>query len=125
MKKIRAYNAASSITQKNFDSTIKENIRHFNDLLRSAYNYNPDIKIFCILMPRYIEAYNEVRAIYAPWKERFYTIIKCSQREHPFTFFDLTEDEIAKNREWYFDASHFNYYGAIQFSQQLNSILSI
>lgn len=124
-EEINAYRADSSIVQKIYPATIKENIQHFYDLLRSAYSIDPDIKIFCILMPRYHKAYEKVRSMYAPWKERFYAVIKETQQAYPYTFLDLTEDPIAKKREYYFNPSHFNYYGAIQFSQYLNSILSI
>lgn len=120
---IEAYTADASIVQKTFPDTIRENTQYFHNLLQYAYTLNPHMKIFCILIPRYYAVQEKVQSVYAPWKELFYNIMEETQKAYPYTFLDLTNDEISKKREYYFDTSHFNYYRAIKFTQYLNSLI--
>lgn len=123
-KEIEEFQANVSVVKNYFQHSIRENIQHFYHLLDLAYGINPSMKIFCILMPRYCETWDRIKSEFSIWREVFYSIIGEAQNQYPFILLDFTEDEISKCREWYYDASHFNYYGAIQFSKLLNKLIS-
>lgn len=123
-KEIEEFEANVSVVKNYFQHSILENIQHFYHLLDLAYSINPSIRIFCILMPRYCKTWDRIKSEFLIWREVFYTIIGEAQKRYPFILLDFVEDEISKHREWYYDASHFNYYGAIQFSKLLNELIS-
>ncbi len=122
-EEIEEYNADTSIVKNIFHDTIRDNIQFFYRLLNLIYGINPSAKVFCILMPKYYAVQKKSEALYAPWKEMFYEIMEASQKNYPFTFLDLKDNEISQSRTNYFDISHLNYYGAIQFTQLLDTII--
>ncbi|MDE7017646.1 MAG: SGNH/GDSL hydrolase family protein [Lachnospiraceae bacterium] len=122
-KEIKEFHANASVVKNIFQESIRENIEHFCHLLELAYSINPNIKICCILMPRYCETWSRIKTEFVAWKEVFYNIMEELQNRYTFTFLDLTEHEIARRRECYADASHLNYYGAIEFTKLLNSLI--
>ncbi len=122
-EEVEKYSADSSIIRKIFHNTIRDNIQYFYDFLQLAYSINPTLKVFCILMPQYYAVQEKTKSAYASWKEMFYTIMEEAKKIFPFTFLDFKENEIAQKRECFFDVSHLNYYGAIQFTKLLNTMI--
>ena len=111
---------------KIYHETIQENIEHFYTFLELAYRINPNIKLYFLLLPRYYHAQQKGNALYpqyAQWKEMFYTILNEANKQYPFTLLDLKNHEISKERLYYYDVSHFNYYGAVAFSRLVNSLI--
>ncbi len=43
--------------------------------------------------------------------------------EIPFKYLDLREHEMSRDRIYWQDAEHLNYYGALKFTEYLNDIL--
>lgn len=125
-KDIENYYANTSIVEKIYHETIQENIEHFYTFLELAYRINPNIKLYFLLLPRYYHAQQKGNALYpqyAQWKEMFYTILNEANKQYPFTLLDLKNHEISKERLYYYDVSHFNYYGAVAFSRLVNSLI--
>lgn len=122
-KDLQEYQVNTSIVRNLYQETLQENISSFHALLNLAYQINPDMKVFLILMPRYIKAEEMTKEAYAGWKDIFYDIIDESQKKYPFVFLDLKEHEISKERACYYDISHLNYYGAVKFTKILNEYI--
>lgn len=122
-KDIENYYANASIVEKIYYDTISENIRHFYALLDTVYKNFPQIKVYLLLMPRYYYAQEKGNALYpqyVQWKEMFDTILQEANLTYPFTFLNFKNHEISRERKYYYDTSHFNYYGAVTFSKLLN-----
>ena len=125
-KDIENYYANTSIVENIFHNTIQENIQHFYALLDLAYSIAPKIKIYLILLPRNFQAQQKGNALYpqyAQWKEMFETILEEANKIYPFTYLNFKDHEISKEMKYYYDVSHFNYYGAVTFSKLLNSMI--
>lgn len=111
------------IVVKRFKDTITENKDIFVKLLELAYKINPDMKILCILMPRYHKVQEKSKELYLPWKKEFYDIMELIGQKYRIKFIDMKEDDISFRREYYKDVSHLNYLGAIAYSKKLASII--
>lgn len=125
-KDIEKYYANTSIVEKIFHDTIQENIQHFYELLDLLYRINSQIKIYLILLPRNFYAQQKGNALYpqyTQWKEMFETILEEANKTYPFTYLNFKDHEISKEMKYYYDVSHFNYYGAVTFSKLLNSMI--
>lgn len=120
---LQEYQVYTSIVRNLYQETLQENISSFHALLNLAYQINPDMKVFLILMPRYSKAEEMAKEAYAGWKDVFYDIIEESNKKYPFVFLDLKEHEISKEKSCYYDVSHLNYYGAVKFTKILNEYI--
>lgn len=124
-KDMEEYRMFTSIVKNIYDATIKENIRYFYELLELAYQINPDMKVFVILLPRYVRAEEKAAEAYAGWKKFFYdTIMECG-KYYPFQFKDFKGHEISREKACYYDVSHLNYYGAVKFTRLLNEYMGL
>lgn len=110
----------SGIIRQRFDTTIEENTEIFYKILRMAYEWNPQMKVFVVIIPRYIEVQKKIAEVYQPWKELFYRIIDDAKQKYPFTFLDFSGHEVATKTYHYTDVSHMNYFGAVKFTEVLN-----
>ena len=125
-KDIENYYANTSIVEKIFHNTIQENIQHFYALLDLAYRIAPQTKIYLILLPRNFQAQQKGNALYpqyTQWKEMFETVLEEANKIYPFTYLNFKDHEISKEMKYYYDVSHFNYYGAVTFSKLLNRLI--
>lgn len=113
----------NSIVSKKFEDTIEENIALFDILLDALYSINPEMKVFVTLIPRYIGSYRKNAEAYSTWKNMFYETIKSFNDKYSFEFLDFTEDEISHHKEYYQDESHFNYWGAVKFTEKLKTYM--
>lgn len=110
----------SGIIRQRYDTTIEENTEIFYKILRMAYEWNPQMKVFVVIIPRYIEVQKKIAEVYQPWKELFYRIIDDAKQKYPFTFLDFSGHEVATKTYHYTDVSHMNYFGAVKFTEVLN-----
>lgn len=119
------YGTQSAIMQRSFADTIQENINSFYHILDLAYEWNPQMQIYVLLMPRYIQAEKQEKEqmVYTRWKEQFYSVILQAQEQYKFTFLDWKEHEISYCSNYYEDVSHFNYFGAMKFTEILNNYI--
>ncbi|MCM1251278.1 MAG: hypothetical protein NC321_00490 [Clostridium sp.] len=122
-KDIKEHQVYTSIVKNVYQETIQENTVYFYRLLELAYRINPKMKIFAILIPKYIETEEMQKEAYAEWQTIFYDVMQEYQKQYPFVFLDWKDHEIAKERACYYDATHLNYYGAVKFSKMLNDYL--
>lgn len=114
-----------SIQNNTFPDTISENIKYFENILKKAYEVNPNIIIYALIIPRYKETQDMLNVSMKKWKEIFYNIIEDMRKKYLFTFWDLNTHEISTNKNYYYDASHLNYYGAVQFTKWINDNILI
>lgn len=124
-KDVEEYKVETPIVVKHFSETIEENIQLFIKLIELARTINPDIRISCILLPRYAKAQEKAEYIYSKWREEFYEIIKSVRDKYEFEFIDFKKSEIANHPEYFYDISHLNYAGAMVFSKILADTLQL
>lgn len=120
---VEEYQVETSIVRNVFEKIIQENITLFYQLLDRIYQFNPEMKVYLVLLPQYYQAQEKAKEAYAEWKERFYDIILTANQQYPFTFWDFKEHEIAKEQICFQDISHLNYYGANKFTNILRSMI--
>lgn len=107
-----------------FDKTIKENKQHLENLLVLLNAINPDMKIYLTLFPKYVEVETRDAEQMLKHKPIFFSILDDLSKKFEFTFFDFKEcSDIKYNRNYYNDANHLNYYGAIKLTHELNEII--
>lgn len=111
----------SSIQLKVFEQTIQFQIANFEKLLILLYGINPRIKIWLLLMPKYVVVEEMESHINETWKKVFMGIIENLRKRYPtLQLLDWKGcKEFSANRENYFDMTHFNYQGACRFTEYL------
>ncbi len=122
-EELEQYNYSPSNVLKHFDDTIDENCALFEELIRVAKEFNPDIKIYVMQMPMYRPAWERSAKYYNPWKQEFENIIKSVQSKYDFEYLDWTCHPISEERRYWFDTEHLNYLGALKFTGCINEIL--
>ena len=118
------YNYSPSNVLKHFDDTISENIEYFEKIISSAKNYNSSMDIYVILMPMYEKAWMRSSEYYLPWKSEFEDIIYKIQNTYDIKYYNWTVHPISKEANYWYDAEHLNYLGALKFTQYLNDIIN-
>ncbi len=108
-----------------FSSTVQENIQLFDELLTVIESFNPEIKVYLIVMPRYYGVYetDQNDSDVMTWKERFYNIIEKLGDSHDFELIDFNGCDMSINRKNYMEAGHFNVFGAYRFTKLLEDII--
>ena len=124
-KDIEDFEIKKPIVVNRYENTIKENVIWFEKILSLAKLINPQIKIYCILIPRFIDIQLKSEYLLSDWKREFYSIIKEMQKKYYFEFYDFNDDEMAKNPFYYYDPAHFNCIGAVEFTNKLKKYLKI
>lgn len=117
------FNASTGIVRNIFQDTINENVKCFKRILELAYKLNENIRVILLMLPRYTRVRERHALEMKPWKERFYGILDEVKRSYPFEMLDFTEHAISREKKYYHDAAHFNYYGAMEFTKMLNTYL--
>lgn len=114
----------SNIQRKIFTNTERENIRIFEDILRTLKQNNKEIKIYLVLIPQYIETENNIKQHEENWKIRFYDVLNKLSEKYEFKILDFKEcQEISGDCKYYCDNIHLNATGSIRFTQLLNSYI--
>jgi hypothetical protein len=109
--------------QKEYEETIRENKKIFAEFLELIYSLNPDMRVYLVLIPRYEGVKVAETILREKWKTIFYDIVEEQKSKYPFELLDFVGSEIAGNKKWYYDAAHFNCYGAMCFTDLLNDCL--
>lgn len=82
---------------------------------------NKNIKIYLILIPRYYKVEQQHYILLKDFREEFNTIIAHFKESYNFHYWDMKNlEEISKNRWFYHDTAHLNYYGGLAFTSFLN-----
>ena len=112
-RQIDEYEYTRNTVSKVYKETIIENTKLFKQMLRLIFEFNPNMKVYTVVIPKYIETEINDKMLLDNHKEYFNQIVKEAQEEYPFIHFDLKElTDISSNRLYYNDAAHLNYYGA-------------
>jgi hypothetical protein len=116
------YNRAT--VTKIHESTIEENKQIFVKLLELLKEINPNIKVYTIVIPKYIETENRDREQLSAHENYFNEIVKELGEKYHFTHLDLKIlSKLSHIKEFYFDAAHLNYYGAYMLTKMLDNLL--
>lgn len=123
-KEINAFEYDRSTISVIRKETIVENVTAFEKMLKMLYAVNPDIKIYTIIVPKFIETEALDAAGLSSHKGYFNNILADLQSKYNFTHLDFKEiSDIALNKSYYFDAAHLNYFGALKLTKELNDII--
>ncbi|WP_294345357.1 hypothetical protein [uncultured Clostridium sp.] len=124
IEKLKSEDMPNSIAVNMFSETVKENIEIFNEMLKTIFELNKDMKVYLVLIPQYIEREIKVQKEDLDWKPKFYDILDKFKEEYKFEVLDFKDCEaISAKREYYYDFGHLNYQGSMVFTELLNSYI--
>lgn len=107
-----------------YRETIEENMLIFDQMLSSITRWNPNLKIFLTLCPRFITMEREERKldVWKKRKEQFIEIINTAINKYGIYYFDFKDrEEISENCYLWKDICHLNTIGAGALTEILNS----
>lgn len=112
----------SSIQKNVYTNTEQENIKILEEIINEILDINSEIKIYLILIPRYIVQEQKLESIESIWKNKFYNTLEKLKLKYKFEILDFKDcEEISSIRENYLDLEHLNYNGAIEFTKLLSN----
>lgn len=111
---------------KVFEETIYFQINNMQKLLELLCWINSQIKIYMVLLPKYIVVEEAEMIINKEWKSLFMNIVNgFRERYHNIELIDLkASSNFSANREYYDDLTHFNHDGAVKFTEYLADLLT-
>lgn len=123
-KDVDSYEYDSKTCLNIFNDTINENIGNLKQIFELLIGINPQIKIFTVMIPKYIKA--EIR--HYKYQEKhiayFNDIIAELRKKYSFTHLNFKKiSDISSHKNYYFDAAHLNYFGARVLTEELNKIM--
>lgn len=123
-QQIASYKYDRSNVVRIFDKTVKRNIDYLERLLQLLVKINPEIKIYLTVLPKFVEVEAKDAPQLFKHKKLFYEIIENLRGKFAFEFLDFKKiSEIMYKRNYFFDANHLNYYGAIKLTDEINKII--
>lgn len=124
IEQLKLEDKPNSIAVNMFTETVKENIEIFDELLKTIFNLNKDMKVYLVLIPQYIEKEIKVQAEEVEWKPQFYDILYKFREKYKFEILDFKDyEEISAKQEYYYDYGHLNYTGSMVFTELLNNYI--
>lgn len=113
-----------STVTKIFNKTIKENKEHFNSVIELLKCVNPNIKIYSIVIPKYIETERRDIKELSKHISYFNEIIREAEKNYGITHLDFKKiSNISEVEQYYYDAAHLNVFGAQVITDMLNEII--
>lgn len=102
----------ASIVEKKYRETIEENKRIFDHLLEDIREFNPNIKIILLLLPRYSTLETTKEKHMERWKAEFEEIVSnACQRENVYWKNYKFCECVSGNRKFWNDIEHMNTIG--------------
>ncbi len=122
---VEGYNYTGGSARKKFPDTIAENTKHIRTLFDILKSLNKDIKIYGIIIPKFIEAEVRQAESIAQFVGGFNKTVSELQSEYDnFALLDFNKiSDISCEKAFYYDAAYLNYFGAKYITEQLNEII--
>lgn len=121
---IKGYEYSRSTVTKIHKGNITTNVNALRNLMQLLKLINPEIKIYTVVIPKYIETEVLDAAGMKMHEGYFYAVVEDLKKSFDFTHLDFKKiSKISKCRKYYYDAAHLNYFGALQLTDELNSII--
>lgn len=116
----------SSLQAHVFENTVEFQICNFEKILKLLQNINPQIRVFLVLLPKYIVAEQCDYESNKLWKPFFRNVIEEFREGYPFLeLLDMKNcGMFSANKNFYEDMTHFNYEGACRFTEYLSMVLT-
>lgn len=100
--------------------TIAENANVFQRMMQILKLINPNIKIYTVVIPKYIEVEIQDALGLSAHEEYFNSMVNELQEKFEFKHLDFKKlSDISSYKALYYDAAHLNYLGALRFSDEL------
>ena len=121
---INNYQYSRGVVTHFFEKTIKENVETLGKMFDLLLNINPEMRIYTIIIPKFIEVEARDAKELLKHEKKFFEIIEELKGKYNFNLVDFKKSSnIMYNRNYYFDANHLNYYGAMCLTKELNDIM--
>lgn len=125
-EEVEEYQYDRSTVTKIRKETILCNTNALQKMLQLLKLINPELKIYTIIIPKYIETERRDEARLKVHKDYFEKIIKDLQTQYDFCHLDFKElSQISSSHHLYYDAAHLNYLGAMAFTEELKNRLDV
>ena len=105
------------------ENTLKENVEYFEKTLHFVKKVNPNIRIICMLIPRFNEFEKIIEPFQVESKKYFTDLIEKWIEQYDVEFYNFRDLEMASQRGYFFDFEHLNYEGAKVFTEYIEKIL--
>lgn len=103
--------------------TISENIDYLNRIFIKLFEINPNMKVWCLLLPQ-TKGTNDYHAeSLAAWKGIFTEVMDTMQSMYPIELIDMKSGEMSEDSFYFHDFGHLNYYGAMKFTDIISKRL--
>ena len=107
-----------------FEKTVKENIETLENMFELLLSVNPEIKIYTTIIPKFIEVEARDAKELLKHEKIFFDVIEKFKEKYNIVLVDFKKNsDIIYNRNYFFDANHLNYYGALRLTKELNDII--
>lgn len=121
---VKAYPYERGIVKKAFEETVESSKLALEGIFKLLKDINPNIKIYTVVIPKYIATEALDAGGLAPYVESFNAIVAEMQKKHDFVHLDFKKiSNISHMKNMYFDAAHLNFYGATFLTAKLNDII--
>jgi hypothetical protein len=123
-EEIDAYNFRRAVANDVYDKTIDENMKWFEKTLDLLLKVNPEINIYLILIPKFVE--NETKDAFRMYKHKiiFNEKINTLKKVYNFEYVDFKDiSDFMIYRKNFIDPRKFNWYGATKFTNEFNKII--
>lgn len=123
-EEVLAYDGDNSLVNKRFESTIKENMELLNKTMELLKSINPNMRIKLVILPHYPQACRQIECKYKDVKKMFLDRMNSlSKMWDDVEFYDLKELPEFENEMYFYDCEHLNYFGAMKFTNVLNTVM--
>ncbi|MBP1566630.1 MAG: SGNH/GDSL hydrolase family protein, partial [Oscillospiraceae bacterium] len=96
----------------------------FGEIIKLLKQVNPDIKIYSVIIPKYIETERRDSNELSKHISYFNDIIEENKGKYGLIHLDFKKiSDISENDLYYYDAGHLNMFGAQVLTDMLNKII--
>lgn len=121
---IKGYEYSRTTVTKIHKGNITANVNALRNLMQLLKLINPEIKIYTVVIPKYIETEVLDAAGLKAHEGYFNAVVEDLKKTFDFTHLDFKKiSKISRCRNYYYDAAHLNYFGALQLTDELNNII--
>ena len=121
---MKRFEYGRSVVRKLYKDAICENVGALEKMIQLLRAVNPEMKIYTVIAPRYIETEILDAAGLKQHEDYFQLLIRDMQKKYNFTYLDFKKiSDIAFHKHYFFDATHLNYFGALKFTEELKRFL--
>ena len=122
---IASFNYQAGSIRKIHHKTIEENIEILKHIFNTLIKQNPNMKIYTIIIPKFIETEINLSNNMAKFVPIFKDIINEMHNCYEFEMLDFNNlSDLSFEKLFYYDAENLNYFGATWLTDRLNDLIA-